>query len=269
MIIDFHTHIFPEKIASKTIATLEARSHMTAFTDGTLNGLCHSMEEANVNYSVVLPVVTKPSQFEHINTHSAHINNQNGILAFGGIHPDNDWECLSQIKSLGLRGIKLHPDYQDAYIDDPRYIKIITHAIELGLIIVIHAGQDIGLPNPIHCSPEASHRMINQVKEHCNLSDAHIVLAHMGGWKQWDAVEELLVGQPIYLDTSFSFGTISDQQAVRIMKNHGIERILFATDSPWSSQKETIAHINSLPLTQSEKNCIFYQNAQHLLFPKL
>ena len=90
MIIDFHTHIFPDAIAQKTIPFLEKRSGITAATDGTLNGLLHSMEQSGVDLSVIMPVVTKPSQFDSINVFAKNINEQSkgNVLSFGGIHPD-------------------------------------------------------------------------------------------------------------------------------------------------------------------------------------
>ena len=74
MVIDFHTHIFPDAIAEKTIAILEKASGIKADTDGTLNGLLQSMEVTGVDMSVILPVVTKPSQFESVNVFAKQIN---------------------------------------------------------------------------------------------------------------------------------------------------------------------------------------------------
>lgn len=88
MVIDFHTHAFPDKIAEKTIAILADRSGTAASTDGTVDGLIGSMKDAGVDISVVLPVVTKPSQFESINAFAERINSLPGIISFGGIHPD-------------------------------------------------------------------------------------------------------------------------------------------------------------------------------------
>ena len=116
MVIDFHTHIFPDKIAAKSIAHLEEASGIMAATDGTLQGLLNSMEKNNVDLSVILPVVTKPSQFETVNQFAAEVNRKyNGkLISFGGIHPDSeDYKAeLDKIKELGLIGIMLHPDYQ-------------------------------------------------------------------------------------------------------------------------------------------------------------
>ena len=133
MIIDFHTHIFPDGIAPKTIPFLEQRSGIQANTDGMLKGLLRAMEETNVDVSVVHPVVTKPSQFDTVNQFAKMVNDScdGKVISFGGIHPDcEDYKGkLEYIKELGLPGIKLHPDYQGVFIDDERY----THAAQVGL----------------------------------------------------------------------------------------------------------------------------------------
>ncbi|MDF2542534.1 MAG: hypothetical protein K0S47_2252 [Herbinix sp.] len=198
MIIDFHTHIFPDKIAENTIHKLEAVGKIKAFTDGTLNGLKASMIKSNITLSVVLPVITKPSQFKAVNEFARQITGKEGIISFGGIHPDMDdyKERLLEIKEFGLLGIKLHPDYQEMFIDDPKMVRLIQSAVELGLIIVIHAGLDIGLPDPIHCSAKRAATMLKQIDN----QNAKIVLAHMGGFAVWDGVEEHIVGQNVWLE---------------------------------------------------------------------
>ena len=196
MIIDFHTHIFPDKIAVRTIEALEAKAGLTASTDGTLNGLLTSMEAAGVDMSVVLPVVTKPSQFETVNTFAASVNEQyqGKLLSFGGIHPDTEdyKKELDRIKELGLKGIKIHPDYQGVMIDDVRYMNIIEYADSLGLIILTHAGIDIGLPKPVHCPPDRMRKVLDA------LHPKRMVVAHYGGWKQWEMVYQHLAGRLEY-----------------------------------------------------------------------
>lgn len=267
MIIDFHTHIFPETIAAKSILHLEQFGNVTAHTNGMLTGLKNSMKEAGITTSVILPVVTKPSQFETINNYAASITGKDGIISFGGIHPDSkDYEKeLDTIVSLGLKGIKLHPDYQNVFIDNERYIRIIQYAVDHDLIVSIHAGIDIGLPEPVHCPPELSLKMLQQVLAHTTNPNPKIVLAHTGGYGQWNQVEELLVGERVYFDISYSLPFISDEQLIRIIRKHGCDRILFATDSPWGGQKETVEQVQRLALTQEEKESIFYKNAIKLL----
>lgn len=264
MVIDFHTHVFPENIAEKTISYLEEQGGCKAYTRGKLIDLKASMKAAEIDVSVVLPVVTKPSQFASVNRYAAEINGRNGIVSFGGIHPHTrDYKTeLNTIKDLGLPGIKLHPDYQQTFIDDIKYIDIIQYAIELGLIISIHAGVDIGFPDEVHCMPQSALSMIQQVGK----PEAKVVLAHTGGMACWDEVEEYLVGENIFMDISYTLGYIDEAQIVRIIRTHGADKILFATDSPWRGQKETLEYFQGLPLTEEEKNSILFENARKLLF---
>jgi predicted TIM-barrel fold metal-dependent hydrolase len=263
MIIDFHTHIFPDKIAEKTIRALEQEGNITAFTGGTLDELKSSMQENNITKSVVLPVVTRPSQFASVNHFASEINGKDGIISFGGIHPDmEDYrERLEEIKEMGLLGIKLHPDYQETFVDDPKMIRIIEYAVELGLIVLLHAGLDIGLPNPVHCTPPRTANMLSQIGK----EDAKIVLAHMGGFAMWNEVEEYLVGKQIWIDTSYSLDFIKEEQFVRIVRDHGADRVLFATDSPWGGQGETLVNLKKMKLTEEEFDRILYMNAAQLL----
>jgi Predicted metal-dependent hydrolase of the TIM-barrel fold len=263
MIIDFHTHIFPEQIAARTISKLAEVGGTKAFTDGTICGLKRSMQENHVDISVVLPVATKPSQFDTINSYAAEITGKDKIISFGGIHPDTEdyRDKLDQIKRMGLLGIKLHPDYQQTFINDLKMVRLIQYAAEIGLIVSIHAGMDVGLPDPVHCPPKLAAQMISEIDQ----PDAKIVLAHMGGYAMWEEVEELLVGKNIYLDTGYTLGKMPDEQFMRIVNNHGADRILFATDSPWDGQGEASEYLKRLNLTEEEQENILYKNALKLL----
>ncbi len=261
MIIDFHTHIFPEKIAATAISKLESSADVKAHTNGTLTGLLSSMEESGVDYSVILPVVTATKQFASINRYACEIKEMDHIISFGGIHPDTeDYKSdLNTIKDYGLKGIKIHPEYQSTYIDDIKYLRILDYASELGLIISVHAGFDGAYPQERHCTPERIANALTQVHPE------KLVLAHMGGLMMWDEVERYIVGQAVYLDASFSIGEMSDEQFERIAKNHGIDKILFATDSPWGGQKEMLKHFDGMNFSENEKNMILSENAIKLL----
>lgn len=265
MYIDFHTHIFPEAIAAPTIAHLGKACGIDPSTDGTKDGLRASMDRAGIALSVVLPVVTKPSQFASINRFAAAVNAENDrLLSFGGIHPDNDAveERLDDIVALGLRGIKLHPDYQGVFIDDERYLRILQGAVDRGLLVSIHAGIDKGLPDVVHCPPDRTRKALDAL----SLPDEpRIILAHGGGWGCWDAVEEQLVRQPVYFDLGVTIEYIDEAQLMRLIRAHTADRILFATDSPWSDQQTILRRFESLPLTDEERQKIAYQNAARLL----
>lgn len=280
MIIDIHTHTFPDKIAAATLDKLKRLSHTIPFTDGTAVGLAASMARAGVDRSVVMPVATSPRQVPHVNDASARMNElgaQTGVLSFGCMHPDFDgWkEELARVRDLGLKGIKLHPQYQDTDFDDPRYLRILDRCGELGLVVLTHAGLDIGMPGKDNCAPEMVARVLEQV------GPVKLVLAHMGGWRQWDRVEALLPGTGVYLDTSFSLGEITplddghyrpgdlpllDEAAfLRMVRRFGPDRILFGTDSPWDDQETALARLRALPLEKSELDAILGGNARKLL----
>ena len=262
MIIDFHTHTFPDKIAKASIESLSECSGITPHTDGTAAGLMRSMKEGKVDISVILPVVTKPSQFETVNRAAAKLcEERENLISFGGIHPDcpDVKRKMREIRSLGLKGVKIHPAYQKVYMDDIRYLRILEAAAEQGLIVSVHAGVDIGLPEPVYSAVEKIAYAIKQT------APEKLVLAHLGGWKEWDAAEELLAGANVYMDTAFLEDYISDEQLMRIIKKHGAEKILFGTDCPWSGQKESIARLERLPLTEREKRLILGENAEKLL----
>lgn len=295
MIIDFHTHIFPDKIAEKTIQSLSSIAGVKAATDGTLKGLLTSMEKYDVKASVIMPVCTKPEQFDRINAFAKQVNDTYGgkVISFGGIHPDCDnyKEKLNYIKTLGICGIKIHPDYQKVMIDDVRFLRIIEYASELGLIILTHAGIDIGYPSPVHCPPDRMRKVLDKIKPE------KMVLAHYGGWKQWEEVYEYLAGENVYLDTAFLFGVqkmagsvktdqkekvkklenhqneshnlvnyIEQETFLKILKKHDFNKILFATDSPWSDVKAGMEYIRNLPVSEAVKNNILGKNAAKLLY---
>ena len=275
MIIDMHTHTFPEKIAASTLDKLKHLGGTEPFTDGTAAGLGRSMAAAGVERSVVLPVATSAHQVPHINDSSARIcekTEETGILSLGCMHPDfADYKGeLRRVKALGLRGIKLHPPYQQVEFDDVRYLRILEEAFSLDLTVVTHAGIDIGIPG-LWCTPDHVLRVLAQV------GPGKLVLAHMGGWKLWDEVEEKLSGAPVYFDTAFTLGAVRPlpgreqvelmgaERFVRLARRHGTHRILFGTDSPWGGQREGVAEVEKLPLKREEKDAILGDNARRLL----
>lgn len=267
MVIDFHTHIFPDHIAERAIKKLATSANITAFLNGTKSDLYRSMVEAKVDISVLLPVVTDPGQTESINRFAVEITEEYekaktaGFLSFGGAHPKSPTikEDLKWIQKNGLKGVKFHPDYQGTYFEDISYVRAIDYASELGLISVVHAGVDLAFPEDVHCTPRMAAKVIEEVKP------KNLVLAHTGGHQMWDEVEEWIVGKDVYMDISFSLHKISKDQFVRIIKKHGIEKFLFGTDSPWGAQKEVQELLEEMPLTREEKEKILWKNAVKLL----
>ena len=270
MIIDIHTHTYPDAIAEKTVAALKGVAGIEAQGDGTSKGLSESSEEAGIDISVIQPVATSPHQVATINEVAFKTNLASGrkrLMSFGAIHPDSPdhKRILRGIASLGLKGIKLHPDYQGVFFDDDRYKRIVETATELGLFIMVHAGVDIGLPDPVHTTPQ---RVKNVLRD---TGTDHLILAHMGGWRMWDEVVDTLAGENVHIDTSFSTtvidvdGMLVEERFVDMVRAFGVEKVLFGTDWPWAGQKKSLKWINNTSLKREEKEKILGNNAVELL----
>ncbi len=260
MVVDFHVHCFANELAERAVPALAEKAGISPRSDGTVGGIRASMKKAGVDRSVVLSIATKPQQTQKISQWALSVQAED-IIPFGSIHPDYpDWaEELEGLKKSGIKGIKFHPEYQDFYVDDPKLLPIYKKAAELGLIMVFHAGADLGYQPPYHCTPD---RMRTVVRA---LPGAVIVAAHMGGYSYWDEVERYLVGEPLYLDTSFSFPEMSREQFLRIVAAHGFERLLFATDSPWKDQAEELVWLREMDLPETALRAILGGNAAKLL----
>ncbi len=261
MLIDFHTHAFPEKIAAKAIGSLEASSSTKAAIEGTYPALLESMERNGVDFSVVLPIVTRPAQTKSILHFAGELQKIPGLIPFGSVHPlsEDVKGDIRAIKRLGLRGVKFHPDFQDVFLDDIETIRAMSLAAEEDLPIVIHAGEDISYPHVHHSTPK---RLLNVLKE---LKGATIVCAHTGGWRYWDDVEALLMDQDLYIDTSYTYGWCQKEQMARIIRSWDPDKVLFGTDSPWVNQGEAVRQLRELDLPAALYDKIFYKNALRLL----
>ena len=261
MLIDAHIHAFAEKIAARAISQLETTCHQKALTDGKLSSALALLDEWGVDKAVLLPIATKPTQQRIINDWAAE-NNQGKIVSFGSVHPEAEdlEEELYRIKELGLRGIKLHPDYQGFFINEPRVDRMFSLLEELGLPVTIHAGLDPLSPDLIYCEPEPCAEML---RRHPKL---RVILAHMGGNERWQDSFEHICGMSgeVYLDTSYPM-YIPDELMFRMIRRHGASRVLFASDCPWTSSRDAFEKIDALPLTDDEKEQIFFKNAQYVI----
>ena len=259
MVIDFHAHCFADSIAAAAIKTLQSGTDVKAVHDGTVDGLAAYMRQCGVDKSVVLPVATKPAQVERINEWV--MQQHDSLVFFGALHPDdnNFYQAAKKLKQNGIKGVKLHPDYQHFYADEPRMMPLYEALRDLGLLLVLHAGLDIGYPVPIHCTPLMITKIIR------NVPGLKLVAAHMGSYSLWRDVDELLIGQPIYLDTSYCYDDLGGEQMARMIRSHGAQNVLFGTDSPWKPADAEVAAISSLALPADNIDRIMYKNALELL----
>jgi len=259
--IDFHMHVFPDHLAERAMKTLSQHGGgLEPVFDGTLAGLRQLLSDEGLDAGVVLTIATKPSQEASVNRFALQHNRDN-IFFFGSVHPHSHhaFDHLRQLKEAGIRGIKLHPEYQGFSIDDPQALPLYEAIAELGMITVFHMGLDIGYDLPSRCRPAALASVLPFFQ------GAPVVAAHYGGYMLWDEVGRELVGKPVYLDTSYSHSRIPAPIATRLIRDHGADRILFGSDAPWSRPFLEAQMIRHLDLTEKEIEMILDGNARRLL----
>lgn len=261
MLIDFHSHAFPERIANRAIKNLShASGGLIPQTDGTLESLKSEMKKDGVDLAVVLGIATNPAQQTNVNNFAAEMNKEESVVAFGSVHPyaHDALEELERIKELGLKGVKLHPEYQEFFVDDERMKPIYKKISQLGLITLFHAGQDYGYNEPFRCMPEGLARALSWF-------DAPVVAAHWGGVGCGKEVVKHLCGRDIWFDLSFGYGRMPKSFAQEIADRHTPDRLLFGSDMPWHRPSWEMRLVESLDLSVEDKEKIYYKNALKLL----
>jgi hypothetical protein len=260
-IIDFHTHAFPDALAERAMAHLLAETdQVTAFLDGRLSSLLGSMDAAGIATSVLCSIATKPSQFEPIFQWSKAIGSDR-IVPLASVHPQDPAgpQRVRDIAAAGLKGIKMHPYYQDFDMDDPLLDPLYAAIEEEGLLLTMHTGFDFAFEWVDRAGP----KRISDVLE--RFPGLKLVTTHLGSWQQWDAVERYLIGKPIYMETSFSVQYLPPEQLRRMLLAHPPEYLLFGSDSPWTDQVAQIEALSALGLGEALEKKIFFENAQTLL----
>ncbi len=261
---DFHTHAFTDGLAQRALSGLAETSGITPATDGTLGGLRKKLAENGIDRAMLLPVATKPSQQETINNWAASVMGD-GLYCCGTVHPDaaDAVAEVERIRQLGLCGVKFHSEYQRFCPHEERMFPIYEKIAELRLIAVFHGGWDPYSEDIIRATPQ-SFAAVAEI-----FPKLRIVAAHLGGMKLWDDIERYTAGkyENLWFDVSVISRYIGDEQLFRIIRMQGADRVLFGSDCPWDEPANEIAMINRLPLTENEREMIFYRNAEELMYP--
>jgi len=263
-LIDCHLHAFPDAIAARTLQKLADIARMPPRTAGTEADTRRMLEYWQVDYGILLQIATRPGQEPRVNRWAAA--QQHGrLLCFGSVHPDSPDAIgqLQQIKALGLRGVKLHPDYQNFTVDDPRLFPLYAEIARLGLPVVFHTGRDPLSPEQLHATPQGIATVAARFPQ------LTVIAAHMGGMDRnfsFDESERLLCGsfRNLYLDTAMAAVHCPTEQFVRMVRAHGADRILFATDCPWDTPPHAYELIDRCGFTAEERADICWRNAARL-----
>lgn len=256
-IIDFHAHIFPDNIAEKAVENIGRYYHLSMRGHGTVNALLESGREIGVDSYVVHSSATHAGQVKAINDYiHGVICSHDKLIGFGTLHSGLEDIALEvyRIISLGLKGIKLHPEFQHFIIDDASMMPVYS-AIEGKLPLLIHMGDE----NQDSSSPLRLARILDR------FPDLVVIAAHFGGYQMWDESRKYLIGKKLYMDTSSSLRFLSPEKATGMIRQHGVEKFLFGSDFPMWGHQEELERFLALDLSDNEKTAILYSNGLKLL----
>jgi predicted TIM-barrel fold metal-dependent hydrolase len=259
-IIDFHTHAFPDALAEQTVPKLCAFAGVKAVLDGKVYSLMAEMDRLGIEAAVILTIATKVSQFDSILSWCRSVASKR-LYPFASVHPHDPGvvEKIDRVHEAGLKGIKLHPYYQGFVFNDPGMFALYRRVEERGLILLAHTGFDLGYRHDRVADPP---KILEVAQAFPRLK---LVTSHLGGWQDWESVEQHLLGKPIYMEISYSFPFIGVERARRFLHAHPSEYILFGSDSPWGSQEDTLRTLEELKLGEELNRRIRYRNAARLL----
>ncbi|MBZ4646942.1 MAG: uncharacterized protein PWR27_1075 [Petroclostridium sp.] len=255
-VIDFHSHAFPEAVEEKAVRNLGEYYSLEMPCRGRIQDLLESAAEGNIEKLVVHATATRAGQVENVNNWIASITNDDNIIGFGTLHPDYPHikEELDRIERLGLKGIKLHPEFQAFDIDDPRMYPIYE---EIGsrLPVLFHMGDE----NLDYSSPSKLAKVLELFPK------LKVVAAHLGGYARWNEVRQHLIGKDFFMDTSSSLWRLEPGEAVDIIRSHGADKVFFGTDYPIASHRDELNRFMNLALTEEEREMILFKNACNFL----
>ncbi len=255
-ICNAHCHIYPTKIAGKASDAIGKFYDISMdISAGTSELLINDAKEFGTKKFLVCSAATDPSQVEHINSFIIEeCRKHPEFIGFGTLHADYEGDFDKEVQRIidgGLRGIKLHTDFQKFNIDDDNALNI-YRAIEGKIPVLFHMGDK----RYEYSAPERLARVMEMFP---NLT---VFAAHLGGYNAWDRAEKALYGkfQNIYYDCSSSLFALTPERAVELIREAGVDRVFFGTDFPMWSMESELIRFKALPLTEDERKAIFSGN---------
>ena len=254
---DAHAHIYPGKIAEKATASVGDFYHIPMHNVGLPHVLAQRGGEAGIDRFLVCSVATKVEQVRSINQFiQEKCQKYPQFIGLGAWHQDiTDISGeMDDIQARGLRGIKLHPDFQEFMIDDPKMLDMYKEAHRRGLPILFHTGDS-------RTEFSSPHRLMNVIDK---LPDFTCIAAHLGGYSEWEEARRELSGTNVYIDTSSSLFKVSPEEAKENIAHFGVDHTMFGTDFPMWDPKEELERFFALGFSQEENQAMLYDNFARL-----
>ena len=274
MFIDCHMHAFADNIADKAVEQLKEYYHVPAPYTGRVSEVMSVAAEVKLDGLVLLVAATRPTQVKPANNwvlsmRDAYLQERKAlsptnpaprIAHFGTYHPDDpNWLAeVRRLRAAGIRGIKIHPEFQGIDLADPK-LNDFFEEVKNDFVLLIHVGDPVVSPDNFS-TPKKIARILD------DFPGIKIIAAHLGGYRFWEEAYGCLAGRDVYLDTSSSLCYMDLDLARKIISKHGTDKILFGSDFPLHSPADEAAIIHRIPwLTASDKEKILGLNCAELL----
>ena len=259
-IIDTHAHVYPDPIALRAAASIGEFYDIPMQLSGTVHELLVQGAAAGISRFLVCSAAVTPSRVRAVNDYLISVSQQypEQFVVFGTMHAEYEDVAgeLDRIKAAGLRGVKLHPDFQHFCLDDEKAIAMFEAMTERNLPALIHTG-DQRYP---YSEPRRMARVLDRVPK------LKAICAHMGGWSVWNEAWRELAGRPgVWVDTCSSLYAMEPGDAVDVIRRYGADRVFFGTDYPMWNPSEELRRFMSLPLTDEEREKILHRNFEAFL----
>ena len=260
MILDIHTHCYPENLAAAALRNWKGPADVT-LPDGTLSGLLRDLDKAGIDRAVVLHVAHKPGSARAVNDFAAEVQRTHGerLRCFGSIHPDapDAVEELWRIKELGLHGVKLHPIFQNFDPTEERYFSLYREMGHVGLPVLFQCGKHPGYT--IAFQPTQMEVILPYFQ------GTTVIGAHLCGLSGATEQLSVLTTLPIYVDLGYCARYFEPSDLSCIIKRLDEERILFGSDTPWDTAEAELKKLEQAGLSSRIMDKILSQNACELL----
>lgn len=256
-IADIHAHIFPDKIALKASDSIAAFYSVPSDHIANFANLEEQEKLAGSEYFAVCSSATCASQVGHINDFiAACANSRSNVIGFGALYPTmEDWEPeLERMQELGIRGVKIHPDFQKINIDEPRAVEMYRGIAKAGLPVLFHMGDN-------RYDFSAPERLINLIRQ---VPDLITIAAHFGGWQAWERSSSHVMPENVFYDTSSSLMFLGKERGLELLYKMGPERFLFGSDFPMWTPKTELERFLELGLDKTTRDRILFGNFEQL-----
>ncbi len=277
-VIDFHTHVFSDAVASDRQSYVDADPAFRSIYSNpesrivTADQLVEAMDRAAIDRSVVCgfgwaaPALCERGNDAIIDAVQRHPDRLVGLGTVAlGEDAHSTVKEIRRIRAAGLLGLgELRPDAQ-GWSDDPvhGFSGMATELRDSQMILLMHASEPVGhaYPGKEHATPERLAPLLDYLK------GVPTILAHAGGGLPFYAympeVADALTD--VYVDTAALPYLYRPSVLDALVVAHGPDRILFGTDFPLMEPERVLAYVDESNLGTDERAKLLGGNAEALL----